>query len=130
MNARSIRCVYVAATCFILAGCGNLDSGVSGVPPSIKDAPSGPSTVPPDQKPDLDVLLRAQAAKDFSNIQSIQASEPTQNGNHWQFCAKVVSAGITGRTIAATYVIETESGLSATVERTPTIPARALFIGR
>ena len=111
MNARSICCVYVAATCFILAGCSKLDSGVSWAPSSIKDAPPSPSTVPPDQRPNLDAILRQQAAKDFSGIQSIEAGEPKPNGMHWQFCAKIVSSGVMGGTIADTYVIEIASGV-------------------
>ena len=111
MNARPIRCVYVAATYVALAGCAKIDGGANWAPAFLKSAPPSSSSVAADEKPDLHVLLREQAAAAFSGIQSIKAGEPKPNGRHWNFCAKVSSVGVTGHPVTETYIIDVASGL-------------------
>jgi len=99
-----------ACTTILCAGCVKLDSGVSWAPTSIKDAPPRRSSIPPDPPPDLDLIIREQGNIAFSNLQAIQVTKPMPNGDHWKFCAKVSSLGITGKPIGGTYVVETERG--------------------
>jgi len=107
--------IWTARLCLALApivlnGCVKLDSGVRWAPDSIKEAPPPPSTEPPENRPNLDALIRDQATSAFPNLKSIRVSEPTPDGAHWQFCARVTSSGVAGGAITKTYLVKVVSG--------------------
>ena len=102
--------IFLAA--LALAGCGGLqwDSGVSWAPDFIKQDQPKPSSVEPDPLPDVMAIVKAQGVHTFSNLQSIQISEPWPDGNHWKFCAKVHTLGVSGQPISGTYTVDVVAG--------------------
>lgn len=102
--------VFVAA--LVLAGCSGLqwDSGVSWAPDFIKQDRPKPSSIDPDPPPDVAAVVKAQGAHTFSNLRSIQISDPWPDGNHWKFCARVLSLGATGSPISGRYTVDVIGG--------------------
>lgn len=102
----------IIGACLTLAGCSGAqwDSGVTWAPDFIKQVPPKPSSVDQDQLPDVTAIVKEQGAKTFSNLQSIQISEPWPDGYNWRFCANVHSLGVTGLPISKTYTVDVVGG--------------------
>jgi len=106
-----MRYLIVAAS-LALAGCSGAqwDSGVTWAPDFIKQAPPGPSSIDQDPLPDVAALVQEQGAKTFSNLQTIQISEPWPDGYNWKVCARVHTLGATGFPISNTYTVDIVGG--------------------
>ncbi len=91
-----------------LAGCSALqwDSGVSWAPDFVKQDQPKPSSVEPAPLPDVIAIVQKQGAHTFSNLQSIQVSEPWPDDYNWKFCTKVYTLGVTGVPIIDTYTLD------------------------
>jgi hypothetical protein len=106
-----MRYLIVVAS-LALAGCSGLqwDSGVTWAPDFIKQEQSKPSSIEPEPLPDVAAIVKTQGAKTFSNLQSIQISEPWPDSNHWKLCARVRSLSVTGAPVSGTYTVNVVGG--------------------